>query len=166
MIRIITRTRLVALQQEADQARARSREVQASADAAYARHVRTVHDLSAKADAAEREVDAERADAVILREVLECTEALLASARATVTEQAARIDALSGDLNAMAEAVALLHFGQLHSIHPDRPAAKRHAEACGAAEGRWVASGAPASEVAWCVVSLRSLAVAEGGGQG
>nr|WSX20177.1 hypothetical protein OG690_10340 [Streptomyces tubercidicus] len=167
MIRIISQTRLVTLQQDADQARERTRQVQASADAAYARHVRTVHDLTAEADAAESAAEAARADAEIVREILERTEAQLASARATVTEQAARIDALSGDLDAFAGAVVLLHYGQLHSLHRTARAAELHAQSLGAAEGGWgPPSERPAAEVAWRIQSLSSFTVPEAGEPG
>ncbi|MFF4278740.1 hypothetical protein ACFY0Z_08085 [Streptomyces kronopolitis] len=149
MIRIVTRTRLTALQQEADQARARSREVQASADAAYARHVRTAWNLTAEAEAAERAAETERADAVMVRELLECTEALLASARATVAEQTAQIEALS-KTPADASMVLLLHYGQPHSIHPDKAAAYAYAATLGAPSNGWVPVGERlAAELRW-----------------
>ncbi|MGY4974044.1 hypothetical protein ACWGCC_33335 [Streptomyces nigrescens] len=87
MIRIVTHTRLAALQQDAKGARERAREVQGAADRAYAGHLRTVYDLTADAEAAEDAAEAARADAAIVRELLERTEAQLANARATVTEQ-------------------------------------------------------------------------------
>ncbi|WP_405837795.1 hypothetical protein OG528_10335 [Streptomyces platensis] len=167
MIRIVTRTRLAALEQGAKRALERMRAVQASADAAYAGHLRTVYDLTADAEAAERAAEADRADAEIAREILERTEALLASARATVIEQAARIDALSGDLDAMAAAVVLLHFGQLHSLHRTARAAELHAQSLGAAEGGWgPPSERPADEVAWRIQSLSFFAVPEAGETG
>lgn len=164
MIRIVTRTRLAALQQDADGARERAREIQGAADRAYAGHLRTVYDLTADVEAAERAAEADRADAEIVREILERTEALLADARATVTEQGARIDALSGDLDAMAEAVVLLHYGKLHSVHPDRPAAERHAASFGVGPGGWSPAGTrPVEESAWLISSLSKWAVADGG---
>lgn len=163
MIRIVTHTRLAALQQDADQARARAREVQASADAAYARHVRTAHDLTADAEAAERTAEANRADAEIAREILERTETQLADARATVTEQAARIDALSRDLDSIAGAVVLLHYGQLHSLHRDEAAAKQHAASFGIDPDGWgmVPSDRPAAESIWRISPLSKWAVGD-----
>ncbi|AZS71452.1 hypothetical protein DDE74_11260 [Streptomyces lydicus] len=165
MIRIVTRTRLVALQQDADGARERAREVQGAADRAYAGHLRTVYDLTADAEASERTAEAARADAAIVREILERTETQLANALATVTEQAARIDALSGDLDAMAEAVVLLHYGKLHSLHPDEKAAKQHAASFGVDPDGWgtVPSDRPAVESAWRISPLSRWAVAVGG---
>ncbi|MFD8325207.1 hypothetical protein [Streptomyces lydicus] len=167
MIRVVTRARLAALEQDADGARERAREVQGAADRAYAGHLRTVYDLTADVEAAERAAEAAHADTVMLRELLECTEALLAKARATVAEQAARIDALS-DLDAMAEAVVLLHYGQLRSIHPGGAAAKRHAASFGADPDGWgtALSDRPASEVAWRISPLSNWAVADGGDAG
>ncbi|WP_329394312.1 hypothetical protein OHA45_12195 [Streptomyces lydicus] len=167
MIRIITRTRLTAMQQDANGARERAREIQGAADRAYAGHLRTVYDLTADAEAAERAADAERADAEIARELLARTEAQLADARATVAKQAARIDALSGDLDAIAGAVVLLHYGQLHSLHRTARAAEIHAQSLGAAEGGWgPPSERPASEVAWRIQLLSSFAVPEAGETG
>ncbi|MFI7093420.1 hypothetical protein [Streptomyces lydicus] len=167
MIRIITRTRLTALQQDADGARERAREIQGAADRAYASHLRTVYDLTADVEAAERTAEAEQADAEVAREILERTETQLADARATVAEQAARIDALSGDLDSIAGAVVLLHYGQLHSLHRTARAAELHAQSLGAAEGGWgPPSARPASEVAWRIQMLSSFAVPEAGGTG
>ncbi|WP_327689307.1 hypothetical protein [Streptomyces tubercidicus] len=164
MIRIVTCARLAALQQDAEGARERAREIQGAADRAYAGHLRTVYDLTADAEAAESAAEADRADAEIVREILERTETQLANALATVTEQGARIDALSGDLDAMAEAVVLLHYGKLHSVHPDRPAAERHAASFGVGPGGWSPAGTrPVEESAWLISSLSKWAVADGG---
>ncbi|MCW7988251.1 hypothetical protein XF35_23995 [Streptomyces platensis subsp. clarensis] len=166
MIRIVTRTRLAALQQDADGARARAREIRGAADRAYAGHLRTVFDLTADAEAAEHAAEAARADTAIVREILERTEAQLADARATVAEQAARIVALSGDLDAIAGTVVLLHYGQLHSLHPDEAAAKRHAATFGVDPDGWgtVPSDRPAAESIWRISPLSKWAVAVGGG--
>ncbi|GAA5615645.1 hypothetical protein CP981_17525 [Streptomyces platensis] len=168
MIRVITRTRLAALQEDVARYRERTREVQAAADASYAGHLRTAWILTTDAEAAERAAEANRADAQIAREILERTEAQLADARATVTEQAARIDALSGDLDAMAEAVVLLHYGQLHSLHRDEAAAKRHAASFGIDPDAWgtVPSDRPVVESVWRISPLSKWAVADGGDAG
>ncbi|MFF4288694.1 hypothetical protein ACFY0R_25840 [Streptomyces sp. NPDC001633] len=164
MIRIGTCARLRALQQDAEGARERAREIQGAADRAYAGHLRTVYDLTADAEAAERAAEAARADAEIAREILARTEAQLADARARVTEQAARIDALARELDAIAGAVVLLHYGKLHSVHPDRSAAERHAASFGVGPGGWspVADG-PVEESAWLISPLSKWAVAVGG---
>ncbi|MFF7703242.1 hypothetical protein [Streptomyces lydicus] len=155
MIRIVTRTRLAALQQDADGARERARGIQGAADRAYAGHLRTVYDLTADAEAAERAAEAERADAEIVREILECTEAQLADARATVAEQAARIEALSVPPSANASMVLLLYYGQPHSIHPDRSAAYAYAATLGAPSSGWVPVGErPVAELRWVCVSF------------
>ncbi|MGW8398213.1 hypothetical protein ACWGLP_16215 [Streptomyces lydicus] len=169
MIRIITRTRLAALRQDAAQARAHKREVQASADAAYARHVRAVHDLTAEAEAEAADGKAAEADARAheLRRALDQANLDLAAIRASVIEQAARIEALSGDLDAMAEAVVLLHYGKLHSVHPDRAAAERHAASFGVGPGGWSpVADRPTAESAWLISPLREWAVVEGGDAG
>ncbi|MGW9075294.1 hypothetical protein [Streptomyces kronopolitis] len=150
MIRIITRTRLAAFQQEVDQARERTREVQAAADAAYARHVRAADDLSAEADAAHLDAATVRAHAEDLTHTLERVQAELAQAQDTVAEQAARIVELSAPAPADASMVLLLHFGQPHSIHPDKPAAYAYAATLGVASSGWGPVGErPVAELRW-----------------
>ncbi|MFD8543462.1 hypothetical protein [Streptomyces sp. NPDC059649] len=167
MIRIITRTRLAAIRQDAAQAREHKRKVQASADAAYARRVRAVHDLTAEAEAADGKAAEADARAHELRRALDQANLDLAAIRASVIEQAARIEALSGDLDAMAEAVVLLHYGKLHSVHPDRPAAERHAASFGVGPGGWTpVADRPVEESAWVISPLRKWAVADGGDAG
>lgn len=167
MIRLITRTRLAALRRDAARAREQRREVQASADAAYARHVRTVHDLTAEAEAADDKAAEANAQVHELREALDQANLDLAAARASGIEQAARIEALSSDLDAMTEAVVLLHYGKLHSVHPDRPAAERHAASFGVGPGGWgPVADRPAAESAWLISPLRKWAVADGGDAG
>ncbi|MGY4971627.1 hypothetical protein ACWGCC_20885 [Streptomyces nigrescens] len=164
MIRIVTRTRLAAMQHDAEGARERAREVQGAADRAYAGHLRTAYDLTADAEASERAAEADRADAEIVREILERTETQLANARATVTAQAAQIDALSDDLDAFAGTVVLLHYGKLHSVHPDRQAAERHAASFGVGPGGWSpVADRPVEESAWLISPLSKWAVADGG---
>ncbi|WP_328742091.1 hypothetical protein OG436_13230 [Streptomyces caniferus] len=167
MIRIVTRTRLVTLQQEAKQARARSRDVQASADAAYARHVRTAWNLTAAAEAAEGRAEEAFARTQELRQALDRANADLYAARATAAEQAARIDALTEDLSVMCGAVALLNHGQLHSVHRDQQAAERHAASFGVGLHGWgPTSDLPASEVVWRISPLSKWAVTDGGDAG
>ncbi|MEW9521257.1 hypothetical protein [Streptomyces tubercidicus] len=172
MIRIVSCARLAALQQDAEGARERAREIQGAADRAYAGHLRTVYKLTAEADAADgraEEASARtqelRQDTQELRQDLDRATADLRGARATVAEQAARIDALSRDLDAMAGAVALLHYGQLHSLHPDEKAAKQHAATFGVAPDGWgsVPIDRPAAESAWRISPLSRWAVADGG---
>ncbi|WP_327157257.1 hypothetical protein [Streptomyces tubercidicus] len=165
MIRIISQTRLVTLQQDADQARERTRQVQASADAAYARHVRTVHDLTAAADAADRKAEEAYARTQELRQVLDQANADLAAAHALGAERAARIDTLAEELSVMLGAVVLLHHGQLHSLHPDEKAAKQHAASFGVDPDGWgtVPSDRPAAESAWRISPLSRWTVADAG---
>ncbi|MEW1752806.1 hypothetical protein [Streptomyces angustmyceticus] len=150
MIRIITRTRLTALQQETDQARERTREVQAAADAAYARHVRTADGLSAEAVAAHLDAVTARAHAEDLAKVLERTQAELVQTQGTVAEQAARIEELGAPAPADASMVLLLHYGEPHSIHPDKPAAYAYAATLGVPLNGWVSVGErPVAELRW-----------------
>lgn len=149
MIRIVTRTRLTVLQQDANQARERTRKVQAAADAAYARHVRTAHDLSAEADAADRATATARAHAEDLAQALERLQAELVQTQGTVAEQAARIEELSAPAPAGSSMVLLLHYGRPHSIHPDKAAAYAYAATLGVPMNGWVSDERPAAEVWW-----------------
>lgn len=168
MIRIVTRARLAALEQGASQAHERAKKVQKTADRAYAGHLRTVYGLTTDVEAAERAAEAARADAAVIREILERTEAELAEARATVAEQAARIEVLTRDLDMVAGAVVLLHYGKLHSVHPGEAAAKRHAASFGIDPDGWgtVPSDQPATESAWRISPLSRWAVADCGDAG
>ncbi|MFF8899537.1 hypothetical protein ACF082_18945 [Streptomyces lydicus] len=153
MIRIVTCARLAAMQHDADGARERAREIQGAADRAYAGHLRTVYDLTADTEAAERAAEADQADAEIVREILERTEAQLADARATVAEQTARIDELSAPSSADASMALLLYYGKPHSIHPDRSAAYAYAATLGAPSSGWAPVGErPAAELQWVCV--------------
>ncbi|MEU3031236.1 hypothetical protein ACPCBC_32770 [Streptomyces incarnatus] len=62
MIRIVTTRRLQRLEQNADRARARVREVQAQADTALGRHVHNAVELTARAEQAEAAASAARWD--------------------------------------------------------------------------------------------------------
>ncbi|MFI9076843.1 hypothetical protein ACIGW8_10160 [Streptomyces sioyaensis] len=149
MIRIVTRTRLAALQQDANQARERTREVQAAADAAYACHVRAAWNLTAEAEDAERAAETARARAEELAQSLERLRAELVKARGTVAEQAARIEALRAPAPAGSSMVLLLHYGRPHSIHPDKAAAYAYAATLGVPLNGWVSDERPAAEVWW-----------------
>ncbi|MFG2861576.1 hypothetical protein [Streptomyces sioyaensis] len=149
MIRIITRARLVALQQEADQARAQAREVQGQADAAYARHVRTAWNLTAEAEAAERAAETARTQVEDLAQALERVQAELVQTLGTVARQDARIEELSAPAPAGASMVLLLHYGKPHSIHPDEAAAHAYAATLGVPLSGWVPVGERAAAEAW-----------------
>ncbi|UZJ31008.1 hypothetical protein [Streptomyces endophytica] len=139
MIRFVTRIRLARLVAEADAARAQAREVQGRADAAYGSHIREVFALTARAEAAEKEAETAVQDAQLLQIALEDTAAELAQAR-------------SGPA-ADASVMLLLHYGEPHSLHPDRAAAYAFAATLGVSLDGWRPVGErPAAEVAWrCV---------------
>ncbi|MGW9079680.1 hypothetical protein [Streptomyces kronopolitis] len=149
MIRIVTRTRLAALQREADRARAQAREVQGQADAAYACHVRAAWNLTAEAEAAERAAETARTQAEDLAQALERLQEELVQTQGTVAEQAARIEELSAPAPAGASMVLLLHYSRPHSIHPDKPAAYAYAATLGVPMNGWVSDERPAAEAWW-----------------
>ncbi|MFF4952555.1 hypothetical protein [Streptomyces chattanoogensis] len=164
MIRIITTARLSGLKQDRDEAHSRAQEILEAADAAYARHVQACWELTEEAESAGRDAQAARARAAELTKALEQTQAELAQTRDTVAKQGTRLMELHKDLEAVCGSVALLRFGQLHSIHPSNEAAKAHAESFDATPDGWVsASDKPASELLWRVVELGEFAVGDWG---
>ncbi|MFI1604073.1 hypothetical protein ACH4YN_18235 [Streptomyces griseofuscus] len=93
MIRLVTTGRLQRLEQDADRARARVREVQVQADTALGRHVHNAIELTARAEQAEAAASAARWDKDIaeteakrLRERVAKLEAALERAEATTDE--------------------------------------------------------------------------------
>ncbi|WP_329174683.1 hypothetical protein OG754_18405 [Streptomyces decoyicus] len=152
MIRIVTRARLAQLQQDVERARARTREVQEGADRAFAGHTRSTQRLTAQLETARRKAEVARADALDLQWALDNAKAQLAKAHDQAAEQAARIEALS-ETAADASMVLLLHYGEPHSIHPDKPAAYAYAATLGAPLNGWgPPDERPAARVTWrCV---------------
>ncbi|MFG2529258.1 hypothetical protein [Streptomyces sp. NPDC048516] len=155
MIRIVTRAQLAGLQQDIDQARARTREVQETADRAFAGHTRSAQRLTAQLKTARREAEVARADALDLQAALDNIKAQLAEAHDRAAEQAARTEALSAPAPADASMALLLYYGKPHSIHPDRSAAYAYAATLGAPLSGWVPVGErPAAELRWVCMSF------------
>ncbi|WP_075737629.1 hypothetical protein [Streptomyces acidiscabies] len=145
MIRVVTAGRMRRLHEDADQARARAREVRGQADAVRGEHIRQVWELTARAESAE-------SDAAILREHVDEFEAALKRARADLAEAVP---------SAGSPVVVLLHWGEVHSVHAGVHDAKAHAAAHGAAPSGWVpAQAGPARQVAWRILG----SVVPGGG--
>ncbi|MER5716128.1 hypothetical protein [Streptomyces sp. NPDC002132] len=172
MIRIVTAGGLRRLREDAEQARARAREVQGQADAAFRGHVRTVWELTSRAEAAE-------SDAGILREHVAEMEAALKRARADVAERAEHVGRLLGELLAArredCSLVLLLHYGEPHSIHTDACAARAYVATRGVPVHAWgPGDERPAAQVLWRILpftrdetvkGFRSVDVAPPGGQ-
>ncbi|MFL0397416.1 hypothetical protein ACH0CM_32470 [Streptomyces albus] len=152
MIRIVTRTRLAHLAAAVDAARARNREVQEQADAAYGSHIRETFALTARAEAAEKKAETTRQEALSLQITLEDTAAELAEARTELADMAKRLKELS-QTPAVASVMLLLYYGEPHSIHPDREAAYAYAATLGAPLSGWgPPDERPAADVQWrCV---------------
>ncbi|GHG82794.1 hypothetical protein [Streptomyces griseocarneus] len=126
MIRLVTRSRLVGLQEEAQAARSRATHVQAQAIRSLADCMHEAWELTARAEAAESQVAAAQREVAGLRRELD------AAKRTGVTLW------------------LLLHHGDPHSIHRTTQAAEEHAESCEGAPIVWEpGSGRPASEVTW-----------------
>ncbi|MFI6765615.1 hypothetical protein [Streptomyces sp. NPDC050355] len=167
MIRIVSPSRLAALQQDSDRARARLREVQQAADRAYAGHLRTVWNLTDEVEAANKDAEAAHARAAGLEQALARANAELESARGTVADLEGQIKSLNADLDVMVGSVVLLNYGKLHSVHPDQQAAERYAASIGVGPGGWRPAGdGPVAESAWSISPLSRWAVADGGDDG
>ncbi|MFJ9408920.1 hypothetical protein [Streptomyces sp. NPDC101393] len=152
MIRIVTRTHLAHLTEQADDAHARVREVQGLADAAYGSHIREVFALTARAEDAEKGAENASRNFRLIAIALEDTAAKLAKARAELADMAERVQELSAPAEG-AFMVLLLHYGEPHSIHPDQAAAYAYAATLGAPLSGWrLADERPAAAVPWrCV---------------
>ncbi|GGP35069.1 hypothetical protein ACWDY7_01415 [Streptomyces calvus] len=181
MIRFITAARLRRLEQEAGQARARAREVQEEADAAWSRHVRELWDLTARAETAESDaailwdhvLEAEaalkkaEARAEGFWEDAERQEAALERADADAAVLRERVRLLEVELAASKETgrwlVLLLHRGEPHSIHRSQADAQAYVATRGIPVHAWEASDErPASEVLWRIVPFTRDAAVNG----
>lgn len=126
MIRIVTAARLARLSTEAEQARNRASQVQEQADAAFSAHLRSVAELTGRAEQ-DRAIHAD-----------------------VVTVLRAELDAAE-----LREVVLLLHFGQPHSIHRSVHAAKACAGTHGADPAGWQpCSGLPSMSDAWATIAF------------
>lgn len=126
MIRIVTTARLRQQAAALAQARSRAVKVQEQADRQFAGHTRSALELSSRMQHSERSRD-------VLRAALENARNELETLKATPRT-----------------VVVLLHYGELHSIHPSIQAAEDHAVEAGAHRAWWGPStGLPASEVPW-----------------
>ncbi|MFH8685121.1 hypothetical protein [Streptomyces lydicus] len=152
MIRLVTRSRLARLVAEVDAARTEAREVGGQADAAYGSHIREVFALTARAEAAEKDAATADLGARLLQSVLEDTSAELTQARGELAAMARRLEELSAP-PVDASVVLLLHYGEPHSIHPDKPTAYAYAATLGAPSSGWVPVGErPVAELRWACV--------------
>ncbi|WP_328865785.1 hypothetical protein [Streptomyces sp. NBC_00304] len=126
MIRIVTTARLRRQAAALAQARSRGVEIQEQADRQFAGHTRSALALSSRMQRSEHSRDVLRAALEDARNELE---ALKAAPRTVVV---------------------LLHYGELHSIHPSIQAAEDHAVAAGAHRAWWGPStDLPAFKVTW-----------------
>ncbi|WP_030258637.1 hypothetical protein [Streptomyces violens] len=152
MIRLITRARLLHLAAAVDAARARTREVEKQADAAYGSHIRETFALTARAEAAEKTAETTRQEVRSLQITLEDTAAELAEARTELADMAKRLKELS-QTPADASMWLLLHYGEPHSIHPGQSAAFAYVATLGVPLSNWgPMDERPVAEVRWrCV---------------
>ncbi|WP_109006082.1 hypothetical protein [Streptomyces rishiriensis] len=152
MICIVTAGHLRRMSEAAARARARAREVQGLADAAWARHVREVWELTARAES-------EKTDAAILREDCFRLRDALTAMETALGERAERIRVLGEELEAARLAgrslVLLLHWGEPHSIHSSHEDAYAYAATKGVPVHAWKAGDErPASQVLWRLLTF------------
>ncbi|RSS06259.1 hypothetical protein EF913_03785 [Streptomyces sp. WAC04189] len=153
MIRIVTAGRLARLEQEADQARNRAREVRAQADAAYGSHVRELYVLTDRADRAE----ATTSEVAVL---LSGAVAELSAAHQELLCKDIEIRRLrelleSGVLVGRSMTV-LMHYGEPHTVYASREDAYADTATHGVPAGTaWVPAGErPASASKWCIAAF------------
>lgn len=161
MIRLVTSRRLRALNAQCEQAQARAREVQGRADRAHSGYIRTLYDLTARAEEAESDAAINRDDAFELKAAVDDAMAELDAARAELAARADRIAVLSKELEAARlegrSLWLLLHFDKPHSIHRTSEAAKDYAATLGVSRDGWVPNGecdCPVGEVPWRLLTF------------
>ncbi|MEV7500620.1 hypothetical protein [Streptomyces sp. NPDC093018] len=169
MIRIVTTGRLQRLEQDAEQARTRAREVQEQADTVSGRHLREVESLTTRAETAE-------SDAAILREQIGELEAALERAEATTDEVGVLLSGAMKELSVSRQELllkdiairrlreeleaepmegqsltVLLHHGEPHTIYASLKDAHADTATHGVPAGaRWYPCGEhPAAAFTW-----------------
>lgn len=153
MIRLVTAGRMARLEQEADQARDRARDVQAQADAAWGRHVRELYavtDRAERAEATTSEVGALLAGAVAELSAAQ-QELLLKDIELRRLSEELQRGRVEGGMVAV-----LMHYGEPHTVYACREDAFADTAAHGVPAGTpWVPSdGRPASASKWCVAAF------------
>ncbi|MFI9823390.1 hypothetical protein ACIHFC_23440 [Streptomyces sp. NPDC052013] len=153
MIRIITAGRIARLEQDADQARDRARDVQAQADAAWGRHVRELYavtDRAERAETATSEVGALLAGAV--KELSAAQQELL---RKDIEIRRLRQELQRGPVEGDTLTV-LMHYGEPHTVYASREDAYADTATHGVPAGTpWVPAGErPASASMWCIAAF------------
>ncbi|WP_411132178.1 hypothetical protein [Streptomyces sp. 030-HV] len=153
MIRIITAGRIARLEQDAEQARERARDVQAQADAAWGSHVR---DLYAVTDRAERaEAATSEVGAILARAMEELSAAQQELLLKDIEIRRLREELQRGPVEGDTLAV-LMHYGAPHTVYASREDAYADTATHGVPAGApWVPAGErPASASMWCVAAF------------
>ncbi|MET9391595.1 hypothetical protein ABZY20_14465 [Streptomyces sp. NPDC006624] len=147
MIRIVTAGRLCQLEQDAEQARSRAREVQAQADAALERHVRELHAVTGRAERAEAATA--EVGAILARALEELSAAQQELLLKDIEIRRLRTE-LEGESLEGRSLTVLLHYGEPHTVYASREDAYADTATHGAAPDGWVPSGErPAAECEW-----------------
>ncbi|MGW8883385.1 hypothetical protein [Streptomyces sp. NPDC055749] len=129
MIRFVTKARLARLVAEAERAHGDAARVQEQADTAFAAHVRTVAELTGRAEQAEQDRVAYAGVVTALRAELDAAE--------------------------LREVVLLVRYGEPHSIHRSVHAAKACAGTHGAHPDGWrPCSGPSSASDAWATITF------------
>ncbi|MEU5794890.1 hypothetical protein ABZ800_15435 [Streptomyces sp. NPDC047813] len=148
MIRLVTARRLQRLEQDAEQARIRVREVQAQADTALGRHVHNVVELTARLERAETTTDEV---AVLLSGAMKELSAAQQEILLKDIEIRRLRDELEGESLEGRTLTVLLHHGEPHTIYASREDAYADTATHGAPAGaRWqTCDERPAAAFTW-----------------
>ncbi|MBD0423492.1 hypothetical protein H0H10_30790 [Streptomyces sp. TRM S81-3] len=153
MIRIVTAGRMHRLEQAAEHARDRARDVQGQADAAWGRHVREVWELTARAERAEATTS--EVGTLLARAVEEVSaaqqELLLKDIEIRRLREQLRRGPVEGDT-----LTVLMHYGEPHTVYASREDAYADTATHGVPAGTpWVPAGErPASASTWCIAAF------------
>jgi hypothetical protein len=153
VIRIVTASRLARLEQEADHARDRAREVQAQADTAWGSYVR---ELYAVTDRAERAEATTSEVGVLLAGAVEELSAMQQELLLKDIEIRRLREGLDSMVLVGRTLTVLMHYGEPHTVYATREDALADTATHGVPAGtRWVPVGErPTSASQWCAAAF------------
>ncbi|WP_367835819.1 hypothetical protein [Streptomyces rochei] len=153
MIRIVTVSRIARLEQDADHARERARDVQAQADAAWGRHVRELYAVTDRAERSEAATSEVGAILALAMEELSAAqqELLLKDIELRRLREELQRGPVEGDTLAV-----LMHYGAPHTVYASREDAYADTATHGVPVGTpWVPAGErPSSASMWCIAAF------------
>ncbi|MGW3237129.1 hypothetical protein [Streptomyces olivaceus] len=153
MIRVVTARRMARLEQEADQARTRARDVQARADAAWGSHARELYAVTDRAERAEATTS--EVGVLLSGALAELSDAQQELLRKDIKIRRLREVLKSGVLVGRSLTV-LMHYGEPHTVYATRKDALADTATHGVPAGTaWVPCGErPATASTWCIAAF------------